>query len=82
MPRCGEGTLSESVTYTTVLEAPKRSTIFIVPLGWWWRSPQRSARGPSSGQVWLVSMFWCGEGSKSFRLFHMRVLMFGGLPVW
>ena len=44
--------------------------------------PQRTARGPSSGQVWLVSMAWCGDGRGSCRWFHRRMFMLVGMPVW
>ena len=44
--------------------------------------PERTARGPSSGHVWLVSMAWCGDGRRSCRLFHRRVFMSVGMPVW
>ena len=54
----------------------------IVPLGRWWRSPQRTARGPSSSHVWLVSMAWCGKGSKSCTWLQMQVLVLVGMPVW
>ena len=71
----------ERVTYTTVMEAPTRLMVSIVPLGRWWRSPQRTARGPSSAHVWLVSMAWCGKGSKSCTWLQMQVLVLVGMPV-
>ena len=67
--------------YTTVMDAPTRSMVSMVPLGRWWRSLQRTARGPSSWHVWLVRMAWCGEGSKSCGWFQMRVLVLVGMPV-
>ena len=70
------------VTYTTVMEAPTRSMVWMVPLGWWWRSPQRTASGPFSGHVWLVSMALCGDGRRSCRWFHRRVFMLVGMLVW
>ena len=54
----------------------------MAPLGGLLRSPQRTAEGPSSVQVWLVRMTWCGEGSRTRRWFRMRVLMLVGMPVW
>ena len=62
--------------------ASTRSMVSMVPLGRWWRSLQRTARGLFSGHVWLVSMALCGEGSKICRWFDMRVLMLVGMPVW
>ena len=51
---------------------------FVVMVG----SSQRTARGPSSGHVWFVSMAWCGEGRRSWTWFHRRVFMLVGMPVW
>ena len=33
-------------------------------------------------EVWLVSMAWCGEGRRSWRWFHRRVLLFVGMSIW
>ena len=70
------------VMYTTVIEALTTCMVSTVRFGRWWRSPQRTARGLSSWQVWLVRMAWCGEGSKSCRWFQMQVLVLVGMPVW
>ena len=70
------------VTYTTVIEAPTTSMVSMVPFQWWWRSPQRTDGGPSSWQMWLVRMAWCGEGSKSSRWFQMWALVWVDMPVW
>ena len=56
--------------------------VSMVPFGRWRRSLQRTVRGPSYWHVWLVSMAWCREGSKSCRWFQMRPLMLVGMPVW
>ena len=42
---------------------------------------ERSASGPSSRPVSLVSLAWCGEGMRSCRWFHRRVFMLVGMPV-
>ena len=55
--------------------------VLMVPLGCWWRSLQRTARGLSSRHVWLVSMAWCGDRRRGFRWFHRRVFMSVGMPV-
>ena len=82
VPRCAGGPpFWGRVTYTTVIEAQTRSMLSLVPLGCWGRYPQRTARGPSSCQVWLVRMAWCWEGSKSCRCFQMRVLLLVGMSV-
>ena len=82
MPRRGGGVFFWGrVTYTTVSKALTTPILSIVPLVWWSRSPQRTARGPSCWQVSLVSLVWCADGSKSCRWFQMRVPVLVEMPV-
>ena len=83
-PLCRRTLFWERVPYTTVIEAPTRSMVSTMPLGWWQRGSHMTARGPSSWQARLVRMAWCEEGSKSCRWFQMRllVLVLVGMPVW
>ena len=50
--------VGERGTYTAVSQAPTSSVVSMVPLGRWRRSMQRTVRGPSSRQVWLVRLEW------------------------